>query len=287
MKKLVLLSIILFVVTAACLSGLLSNNQSDPKSGEKTIFEGVSYIKDVRNNPRPIVIHVVQVDLTAPGIQILVTPGDPEKELPLKARTTTDFLDEFDLQVAVNGDGFTPWHSLSPFNYYPHAGDPIDVLGFAASNGVVYSTDQDNFPTLYFGRANNKAVFDKRPGNISHAISGLDMIVRGGKPVKELGGSPEPRTAIGLNRSNKMLILLVVDGRQSNYSEGVTLDELAEILIFHGAHEAMNMDGGGSSTLVVEGDGGRPIIMNTPIDNRIPGRERPVGNHLGIYAKRP
>jgi len=48
---------------------------------------------------------------------------------------------------------------------------------------------------------------------------------------------------------------------------------------------AMAMDGGGSSTLVVEDDDGSPIILNTPIDNYIPGRERPVGNHLGIYIR--
>jgi exopolysaccharide biosynthesis protein len=48
---------------------------------------------------------------------------------------------------------------------------------------------------------------------------------------------------------------------------------------------AMAMDGGGSSTLVVEGEDGSPRILNTPIDNYIPGRERPVGNHLGIYIE--
>jgi hypothetical protein len=48
---------------------------------------------------------------------------------------------------------------------------------------------------------------------------------------------------------------------------------------------AMSMDGGGSSTLVIEGGDGLPKILNSPIDNYIPGRERPVGNHLGVFVQ--
>lgn len=95
----------------------------------------------------------------------------------------------------------------------------------------------------------------------------------------------EPRTAIGINRNGRYLYLIVVDGRQPFYSSGATFTKLAQILIDQGAYLAMSLDGGGSSTLVIEGEAGQPIILNSPIDNYIPGRERPVGNHLGIYVK--
>jgi exopolysaccharide biosynthesis protein len=77
-----------------------------------------------------------------------------------------------------------------------------------------------------------------------------------------------------------------VDGRQPFYSEGITLKELADLMISLGAQNAMNLDGGGSSTMVVEGEDGRPRILNSPIDNYIPGRERPVANHLGIFVNK-
>ena len=48
---------------------------------------------------------------------------------------------------------------------------------------------------------------------------------------------------------------------------------------------AMSLDGGGSSTMVTQGEDGNPIILNSPIDHYIPGTERPVGTHLGIYVK--
>lgn len=288
-KKILLPILILILAGFACLTGS-GNGTPAPKPdsgqarpGGEERFAGVTYTKDTRTSPRPMAIHVVAVDLRADGIGILVTPGDADRDLPLDARTTSEFLAEFGVQIAVNGDGFTPWHSYTPLDYYPHSGDPVDVLGFAASNGVVYSQPRDNVPTLYFGRSKNKAVFNRPPGKINHAISGLEMIVKKGKAVNGLGDNPQPRTAIGLNRGGKKLIIVVVDGRQSGYSEGATLAELAAIMLEYGAHEAMNMDGGGSSTLAMAGTDA--IVLNSPIEHYIPGRERPVGNHLGIFAK--
>jgi exopolysaccharide biosynthesis protein len=95
----------------------------------------------------------------------------------------------------------------------------------------------------------------------------------------------DPRTAVGINRNGRYLYFVVVDGRQPLYSQGATFAELANLLIDQGAFMGMSLDGGGSSTMVIEGDGGEPEILNSPIDNYIPGRERPVGTHLGIYVE--
>ncbi len=112
------------------------------------------------------------------------------------------------------------------------------------------------------------------------------MLVEQGKVVDGLDTSQfNPRTAIGMNKNGRYMILVVVDGRQPFYSEGVTFTKLAELLISQGANIAMALDGGGSSTMVVEGKNGEPVILNSPIDNYIPGRERPVANHLGIFIK--
>ena len=112
------------------------------------------------------------------------------------------------------------------------------------------------------------------------------MLVLKGEIAPDLGGPEgEPRTAIGINRNGRYLYLIVVDGRQPLYSEGATFMELAELFIEEGAFMAMSLDGGGSSTMVREGDDGTPVIMNSPIDHYIPGTERPVGTHLGIYVR--
>jgi exopolysaccharide biosynthesis protein len=111
------------------------------------------------------------------------------------------------------------------------------------------------------------------------------MVVERGQVVDGLDEGREPRSAIGLDRRGRRLILVVVDGRQTGYSEGANLAELGNILINAGAYLAMNLDGGGSSTLVVENASGQPEVLNSPIDGQITGRERPVGNHLGILVK--
>lgn len=89
-----------------------------------------------------------------------------------------------------------------------------------------------------------------------------------------------PRTAIGLARNGRELILVVVDGRQKPYSDGMTLRELAELFRSLGATQALNLDGGGSSTFVLA-DSTAPTglrIMNRPSDKS----ERAVGNALAI-----
>lgn len=257
-----------------------------PNEANQTLFNGITYQRVVRRSPRLMVIHVVKVDLKEKGLSFLVTPGDPDAELPLKARTTSQFLDEFGLQLAINGDGCTPWRSNGPLDYYPHAGDPVDPIGLAASKGVIYSDFTDAEPVLYLSR-NNRLSFNKPVGKIYNAISGNLMLVKDGRPAAGLDAADaQPRTAIALNKNNRQMIIIVVDGRQPGYSQGATLAEMAELLVEFGGHTGMNMDGGGSSTLVIEGEGGRPVVLNSPVDHNIPGRERVVGNHLGIYAER-
>jgi hypothetical protein len=251
------------------------------------LFQGITYQRLERRSPRPIVFHVAVIDLRAKGLSFLVTPGNPRQEQPLKARTTSQFLSEFDLQLAINGDGFTPWHANNPFDYYPRPGDPVTPNGLAASKGQVYAQSRGREPVLYLSNK-NQAQFNSPPGRIYNAISGTHMLVARGKAVsfKDLeADTAEPRSAVGIDKRGRRLILVVVDGRQPGYSEGVTLAELAQILVEFGAYNGMNLDGGGSTTLVKQGPGGSATLLNSPIHTQIPGRERPVGNHLGIYAR--
>ena len=252
---------------------------------KSSLYEGVTYYRQVRYMPHPMIAHVLVIDTrNAGGIHFLVTP--PNDTGTVVARTTSQFLDEFDLQIAINGDGFTPWWSRSPLDYYPHIGDPVTPNGFAASYGRIYADGRQDAkpePTLYINRRGGLE-FNHAPGRIFQAISGDRMLIKSGEIVAGLNDQIlHPRTALGLNQNGRWLIILVVDGRQPLYSEGATYQELAEILLDFGAFNAMALDGGGSSTMVIEGPDGRPQVLNSPIDNYIPGRERPVANHLGIY----
>ncbi|MGA2489937.1 MAG: phosphodiester glycosidase family protein [Anaerolineales bacterium] len=247
-------------------------------------FQGVKYYRRVHFTPYPMVAHIVVVDLQAQGIGFLVTPGDRSETLPLKAQTTSQFARSTGVQIAINGDGFTPWHANGPFDYFPHVGDRVAPDGYAMSQGIAYGPASG--PTIYFGKDGEVSftLGDIAPYN---AISGNNMIVVNGKAVEGLDNTyAAPRTAIGLDGSGKRMILFVADGRQPFYSQGATLYEMAQLMIYYGAENAMNMDGGGSSTLVMRNSLGIVQVINSPIQTGIPGRERPVGNQLGIFAQR-
>ena len=254
-----------------------------PANTYRSVQNGVSYSRQSRQHPRPLVLHVVQVDLRTPGLRIFVTPCDAESGEPMRARTVKRFLNEFDMSVAINGNAFYPFHSRHALDYYPRAGDPVKVLGHAASSGVIYGEPKRRYPSIYFG-PNHRASFTRPTDTrVFSVISGFDMIARAGRRIPLSGNSLHPRTGIGLDRSGDRLILMVVDGRQSGYSEGVSLGELADLMIEFGADTAMNLDGGGSSTLAVR-EQGAARVLNTPIHARIAGLSRPVANHLGIYV---
>ena len=266
---------------------LYDRGRPAPIPMKQKLYEGITYRRIVEYLPRPLIAHVIIIDTKIASVSFLVTPPDSKGDMPLNARTTSQFLKEFGVQIAINGDGFTPWWSHSPADYYPHVGDPVTPLGLTASKGAIYTEGIPNDigiePTLYISRGNALS-FNRRPDNIFQAISGDRMLVEQGEVVDELNNNKlNPRTAIGINKNGRYLILMVVDGRQPFYSEGATFTKLAELMIAQGANLAMSLDGGGSSTMVIEGKNGEPVILNSPIDNYIPMRERPVANHLGIY----
>ena len=280
----------ILVAMGLCFGGYLlyDRGRPAPLPMKQKLYEGITYRRVVQYLPRPMIAHVLTIDTKAKGIEFLITPPDSEGEMPLKARTTSQFLEEFDLQIAVNGGGFSPWWSHSLADYYPHVGDPIAPFGLTASNGKVYWTDDEEEgipPALYISRRNVLS-FNNQPNRIHSAISGDRMIVIKGEAAQDLDDEElDPRTAIGINRNGRYLYIIVVDGRQPFYSEGATFAELAELFVAQGAYAAMSLDGGGSSTMVIRGDDSEPVIMNSPIDNYIPGRERPVGTHFGIYVR--
>lgn len=118
---------------------------------------------------------------------------------------------------------------------------------------------------------------------VTEAVAGGPWLVRNGKPVppeeyeqagfnRSFWERRHPRTAVGRTAKGE-LIWLVVDGRQP-HSQGATLPELAQLMLRYGAVDAINLDGGGSSTLVV-----RDLVLNSPSD----GSERPVANLWLLY----
>jgi len=128
-----------------------------------------------------------------------------------------------------------------------------------------------------------------RPFAPLEAVGGRPVLLRDSVIVAAVDteGSPgfatgrHPRTAVGIGRKGRRLLLVAVDGRQPAYSDGMTLRELANLLRELGARDAINLDGGGSTTLVYADPAasGRLRMANRPSDTT---GERAVGDALAI-----
>ncbi len=113
--------------------------------------------------------------------------------------------------------------------------------------------------------------------NVWDAVGGSPILVANGRRVvgtctTSFCSSRNPRTGVGVTAGGKIL-MVVVDGRQAGWSVGVSLPKFAAIFRRLGAVSALNLDGGGSSTMVVRGD-----VVNRPSS----GRERSVSTALMV-----
>lgn len=126
---------------------------------------------------------------------------------------------------------------------------------------------------------------DFSPEDVDWSFGALNYLVKDGKEYEissQVLGT-NPRTAIGFNKDNTEIIMVTIDGRHRDYV-GAKQTELAKIMIDLGAYNAVNMDGGGSTTMGVDFLRNADVsIVNIPSD----GRERRIASGVGIFNKYP
>jgi len=239
----------------------------------KPLFKGIEACRAWTDHPRLMKIYAVRIDLHEPSIRFLVTPSNGKAPKDCAARTTSQFLHEFGCQAAINGSVFS-----GPFD--KQGDDPLDVLGLSLSRGEVYSPP-NCYDALLIDKNNHPRIDPSPvdPKNAYNGLSGFYVLLCDGENKGD-DESMHPRSVVGISRDYRYLLLMVIDGRQGGYSESATTAEAAEWARLLGAYNALNLDGGGSTTLVVEGADGRPEVLNRPSGQY----ERRVANHLGVYA---
>jgi hypothetical protein len=240
-------------------------------------FRGIDIGSFALNSPRPIRGVAARVDLQEPGLSVVTTASNGERAGETDGAKTSTFLREARCQIAVNAAPFSPVHLLE--------GRPQDISGFHVSDGKTVSPAAGSRPALLVSTEGRASIqHPPFPGSgLQSAVGGFSTVLEDGVVVgKE---TPlHPRTAAGVSEDGRLLFLLVVDGRQSGYSEGASTADLGRMLRSLGAWDGINLDGGGTTTLVVEGSPGKPEILNRPIHAGVPGFERVSASHLGVRA---
>jgi len=242
---------------------------------------GVEYRLQELERPRPNRVHILRVDLADGRIQPAVAiAADPDGDGPAEAALTDPFKLAGDRSVIafVNTN---PWDGLPDATGKRERrwfeGQPIVIHGLAASGGHVRSPAEPGGASVWID-ARGSVFLGDVPGDtpIAEGMAGFQQIVREGAVVAPPGGPLHPRTAIGGDRTGSVMWLVVVDGRQKGYSEGMTLQELGGVMHNLGCWNATNMDGGGSSVMAMAGDDGSLRVVNSPSDR-----------YLGVPKVRP
>lgn len=267
------------------------------------LAEGLEYHRIERRDPTELVAHVLVADMSQPSLRVALTEPDPSVGLQYRAMRLSTFLDYTGAFAAINASYFLPFAGGSEGgdDYIPQEFAAAEVSGAVYVDGetvspVDWETDRRVEAIICFEVGYAVLVAGQTcPEGFSTGLSSGPHLIEGGEakePRQRRGqtasdpsvpGPGGPRTAIGLADNGTRLIMVVADGRQPGYSQGMNHAALIELFQAFGAHDAMSLDGGGSSTMGVRGEVG-PVIMNRPIHTRVPGRERPLGNHIAIFT---
>jgi len=265
-----------------------------------TILEG-------KNNKLPLRAWVARVDLSNSNIYTRILSSSDKD----RTDTPMDFLERTGARIVINGGYFisdnNPAQHVGLLKTKGHLEEPASHSVFRDSERYFISRGAfgvkiDGLPDIAWCSTRNDSIFEwdeplnNRPGNpnlsldfksssywnVRDALHAGPVIIHSSKiniPVEEevFFNTPvagvQPRSAVGYTKDNH-LILMVVDGRQAD-SRGVYLEELALMMKEFDCVEALNLDGGGSSSLVADSR-----LLNRPVGRT---KQREVMSAIGVF----
>jgi len=242
------------------------------------IFEGITYgCEQLEPSEEGSgFVHWVRIDLTAPGIELYVTPMDTtavSQGWQYRLRRVGDVVDRDHLAVGINGSLFTSKSSWRP----RLSGDFANGVETVVADHVV-SHEWEHTYLLWFDDQLTPHLRPSKPPKAVElalakwGIGGQGVGLWDGKVSPGNSRSPDSRTAVGIDQSRKLLFLAI----GNNISPRLMLQKLADL----GAKDGMLLDGGDSSSMAI-GKGARGVSAGT-----VYGGWRPVATHFGVRARR-
>jgi exopolysaccharide biosynthesis protein len=253
----------------------------------------ISYQHILRRDPN-YSIHIMRIDLKDPRVSVHVSRGgpDPDGDGPwlTTLMPTSEIANREKFDVAINGDFFDAeaTKDIEGRNTGYIRGKAAAPVGMAMSDGVLWHRDTRARPYLEITESKVAKLLEGQKPIDSAAremVGGSQIIVRDGRAIPYTGAfatNRHPRTVVGIDATGTQLTFLVADGRQPKLSIGMTLAELSDEMIRLGCSAAINLDGGGSTTLVCRDPKSKKLaVVNSPSDTK----ERSVADVLGVKVK--
>lgn len=246
--------------------------------GGSLLAASFGHAEERRTRPYPGVTHIHRTGQAQDYHLLILAPRAMEvvsTDQDQAWSVVSEFAKKVGAQIAINANFFSKTESC----------------GVTAGEGRLWTAVYEGCPmTLAFFRDGHASIHNaKSPAKnasipatgLVAAVSGRPALVEDSRPAPTLerfASIRHPRTALGL-RKDGTLVILVADGRREQ-ALGFTGPEMSEILLREKVVDAINLDGGGSTALYIEAEGG---LQNRPSD----GHERVVVNHLGFRLKQP
>ena len=234
------------------------------------------YRCDFSNPDFPVIYHAVKIDLTLQGLELVCFPnqstvaeaggkadGEVTQPFIYKGIRTQKFARLYDCTVAVN---------LSPFagkngkwDLPAKLGSVRQVVGLHVADGLMISKAVSRYAALYFkreegseGRAGWRASIEKNQSEKTaagsdFAFGGFYVVLENGNVEEGFLRNHDSRTGAGISEDGRTLFLLVVEGENPAKSQGLSYPQCGEIFKAMGCSDALEMDGGGSSELCING----------------------------------
>ncbi|MCY3004967.1 MAG: phosphodiester glycosidase family protein [Planctomycetota bacterium] len=247
--------------------------------------DGVTYARKVRQDPRPLQIHSIEIDMRVAKVSFAVVPGeDPDGDGPAEVALASpnDLAQKVGAIAAINT---AAWAMLldpetgKPGKY--KVGGAADISGWVSQGERMISPPQGGYWSVWMDGSNrismgliaSREELQTKRIDAKWAVSGFRGILKDSKVLVEPQEVRHPRTAVGISADGMKFVWLVVDGRQKGYSEGVSEEELARLLLESGCTLGINLDGGGSSSMWIRNERSELVVANRPSD---PTGVRPV-----------
>ncbi len=282
------------------LAGVADNHQM--WKGKVELIPGIEFKAEALKEPRMMKAYIATVDLRAKGLAFTgtersklwgsVMPDYTNRTVIIdtKRETTSGFMMRQrsagkKVVLAVNTSPWGPWDCSAAYrSIYGNLGR------WNVVDGVEISHSKSSLKGAFFVVYKNgkvditSSVPRARTNQVALAMSGFGMIMKNGAltPYAKSSKDPQPRTVVGVDAKRTKLVFLVVDGRQKNYSLGASYEDLCNIMRKEGVVDAINMDGGGSASLVVFDESENKPWMLNHHKNFV---ERRNAMNLGIYFK--
>ena len=241
---------------------------------QETTVSGVSKLvfngKDI-----PVKLNALAFNRELFDFELILTPEDAAEKGETRSARVSRFAEDQNVLAAMNAAPYGPVDILNRQNR------PCDIAGIFINEGRILSQPIPSYDAFYILEDGSFLIASQEtiPPGVQTGIGGFHIVLKEGLAVRKQG-IRHPRSVIGLSAEGNILYLAVFDGRQPDCA-GMTGLELGLWMKWLGAEDALNMDGGGSSCLVLN-TGVEPEVLNTPIHRGRPGLERAVASHIGI-----